>query len=90
MREFESPSHLFNNRKSVHKAELILEDGTIFVAEDIGRHNTIDKVIGLTSMNKKDVRKLVLYVTGRLSIEMVVKCVMHKISIDVSKVAVTF
>jgi FdhD protein len=90
MREFNRPSDLFDNTGCVHKAELILEDGTIFVAEDIGRHNAIDKVIGLASMNKKDVKKSVLYASGRLSMEMVVKCVMHKIPIVVSKAAVTF
>ncbi|QKF66701.1 formate dehydrogenase accessory protein [Arcobacter venerupis] len=90
MREFNRHSDLFDNTGCVHKAELILEDGTIFVAEDIGRHNAIDKVIGLASMNKKDVKKSVLYATGRLSMEMVVKCVMHKIPIVVSKAAVTF
>lgn len=90
MKLFNNSSKLFDNTGCVHKAELVLEDGTIFIAEDIGRHNAIDKVIGLASMNKKDVKKSVLYATGRLSMEMVVKCVMHKIPIVVSKAAVTF
>ena len=90
MRLFNNSSKLFDNTGCVHKAELVLEDGTIFIAEDIGRHNAIDKVIGLASMNKKDVKKSVLYASGRLSMEMVVKCVMHKIPIVVSKAAVTF
>ena len=72
------------------KAELVLEDGTIYVAEDIGRHNAIDKVIGLASINRKDVKRSVLYATGRLSMEMVVKCVMHKIPIVVSKSSCDF
>ena len=90
MRLFNTSSKLFDNTGCVHKAELVLEDGTIYVAEDIGRHNAIDKVIGLASINKKDVKRSVLYATGRLSMEMVVKCVMHKIPIVVSKAAVTF
>ncbi len=90
MRLFNNSSKLFDNTGCVHKAELILEDGTIYVAEDIGRHNAIDKVIGLASIDKKDVKRSVLYATGRLSMEMVVKCVMHKIPIIVSKAAVTF
>mgnify|MGYP003509932605 FL=1 len=90
MKLFNNSSKLFDNTGCVHKAELVLEDGTIFIAEDIGRHNAIDKVIGLASMNKKEVKKSVLYATGRLSMEMVVKCVMHKIPIVVSKAAVTF
>jgi FdhD protein len=90
MRLFNTSSKLFDNTGCVHKAELILEDGSIYVAEDIGRHNAIDKVIGLASIDKKDVKRSVLYATGRLSMEMVVKCVMHKIPIVVSKAAVTF
>ena len=90
MKLFNNSSKLFDNTGCVHKAELVLEDGTIFIAEDIGRHNAIDKVIGLASINKKEVKRSVLYATGRLSMEMVVKCVMHKIPIVVSKAAVTF
>ena len=90
MRLFNNSSKLFDNTGCVHKSELVLEDGTIYVAEDIGRHNAIDKVIGLASIDKKDVKRSVLYATGRLSMEMVVKCVMHKIPIVVSKAAVTF
>jgi FdhD protein len=90
MRLFNTSSKLFDNTGCVHKAELVLEDGTIYVAEDIGRHNAIDKVIGLASIDRKDVKRSVLYATGRLSMEMVVKCVMHKIPIVVSKAAVTF
>ena len=90
MRLFNTSSKLFDNTGCVHKAELVLEDGSIYVAEDIGRHNAIDKVIGLATINKKDVKRSVLYATGRLSMEMVVKCVMHKIPIVVSKAAVTF
>lgn len=90
MKLFNNSSKLFDKTGCVHKAELVLEDGTIFIAEDIGRHNAIDKVIGLASIAKKDVKKSVLYATGRLSMEMVVKCVMHKIPIVISKAAVTF
>jgi len=90
MKEFNTPSILFDNTGCVHKAELVLEDGTIYIAEDIGRHNAIDKVVGRAFLDKKDIKKSVLYATGRLSMEMVVKCVMHKIPVVVSKAAVTF
>lgn len=90
MRAFNQPSELFDNTGCVHKAQLILEDGSCYTTEDIGRHNAIDKVVGLAIMGKKDIRKSILYVSGRLSMEMVVKCVMHKIPIVVSKAAVTF
>ena len=90
MRQFNTPSELFDNTGCVHKAELVLEDGTVYISEDIGRHNAIDKVIGQANLAKKDVKRSVLYASGRLSMEMVVKCVMHKIPIVVSKASVTF
>lgn len=90
MQIFNTPSELFDQTGCVHKAELVLEDGTRYAAEDIGRHNAIDKVIGRACMDRKDVKKSVLFASGRLSQEMVVKCVMHKIPIVVSKAAVTF
>lgn len=90
MKNFNSPSALFDNTGCVHKAELVLEDGTIYIAEDIGRHNAIDKVVGRAFLDKKDIKRSILYASGRLSMEMVVKCVMHKIPIVVSKAAVTF
>ncbi|MFX4282866.1 formate dehydrogenase accessory sulfurtransferase FdhD, partial [Aliarcobacter butzleri] len=74
----------------VHKARIVLKDGTFFEAEDIGQHNAIDKVIGLVTLKRKNLKESILYVTGRLSNVMFVKCVMHKIPIVVSKAAVTF
>ncbi|MDN5068249.1 formate dehydrogenase accessory sulfurtransferase FdhD [Aliarcobacter butzleri] len=90
MSEFNKSSKLFDDTGCVHKARIVLKDGTFFEAEDIGRHNAIDKVIGLVTLQRKNLKESILYVTGRLSNEMVVKCVMHKIPIVVSKAAVTF
>ncbi|MCG3691403.1 formate dehydrogenase accessory sulfurtransferase FdhD [Aliarcobacter butzleri] len=90
MSEFNKSSKLFDDTGCVHKARIVLKDETFFEAEDIGRHNAIDKVIGLVTLQRKNLKESVLYVTGRLSNEMVVKCVMHKIPIVVSKAAVTF
>ena len=90
MSEFNKSSKLFDDTGCVHKARIVLKDGTFFEAEDIGRHNAIDKVIGLVTLQRKNLKESILYVTGRLSNEMVVKCVMNKIPIVVSKAAVTF
>jgi FdhD protein len=88
--EFNKPSALFDTTGCVHKAQLLLEDGTSYTTEDIGRHNAIDKVVGQALLEQKSIKKSVLFVSGRLSMEMIVKCVMHKIPIVVSKAAVTY
>lgn len=88
LREFEIPSPLFSKTGCVHKAMLVLGDKTL-ICEDIGRHNAIDKVMGKARMQGLDTSDCVLYVSGRLSLEMVIKAVMHNIPIVVSKAAAT-
>ncbi|TLD85208.1 formate dehydrogenase accessory sulfurtransferase FdhD [Helicobacter sp. MIT 11-5569] len=88
LREFEIPSPLFSKTGCVHKAMLVLGDKTL-VCEDIGRHNAIDKVMGKARMLGLNTRDCMLYVSGRLSLEMVIKAVMHNIPIVISKAAAT-
>jgi FdhD protein len=69
---------------------IYLLDGTTITAEDIGRHNAIDKVVGKCKLQELDTTKSILFVSGRLSSEMVTKAVMHKIPIVVSRTAPTY
>lgn len=89
VKKFYEDSELYMLTGCVHKAMLYLEDKTTVTAEDIGRHNAIDKVVGLCKLDSLDTTKSVLFVSGRLSSEMVVKAVMHKIPIVVSRTAPT-
>jgi FdhD protein len=88
---FYRESELYKLTGCVHKAMIyLLEDQTTITAEDIGRHNAIDKVVGKCKLKRLDTTKSVLFVSGRLSSEMVVKAVMHKIPVIVSRTAPTF
>ena len=89
LREFEKSSELFSLTGCVHKAMLVLENATL-ISEDIGRHNAIDKVMGKAKMQGLFSKNAMLYVSGRLSLEMVIKAVMHDIPIVVSKAAATY
>jgi len=89
VKKFYEDSELYMLTGCVHKAMLYLEDESTVTAEDIGRHNAIDKVVGLCKLEGLDTTKSVLFVSGRLSSEMVVKAVMHKIPIVVSRTAPT-
>lgn len=87
---FYKDSELYNLTGCVHKAMIYLLDGTTVTAEDIGRHNAIDKAIGKCMMQGLDTTKSVLFVSGRLSSEMVTKAVMHAIPMIVSRTAPTY
>ena len=89
MEGFEAHCRLYRQTGSVHTAMLALEDGTTFVAEDIAQHNTVDKAIGKARLAGADTTRSVLFVSGRLSSEMVAKAVMHAIPIVVSRTAST-
>ena len=60
---------------------------TLFTAEDVGRHNTLDKVIGHAVLNKLDVSNCFIITSGRLSGAMVRKVVRAKIPILISRAA---
>ncbi len=90
IKKFYAQSELYNLTGCVHKAMIYLLDGTTISAEDIGRHNAIDKAIGKCKMKNLDTTKSLLFVSGRLSSEMVTKAVMHKIPVVISRTAPTF
>ncbi len=87
---FYKESELYNLTGCVHKAMIYLLDGQTITAEDIGRHNAIDKAIGKCKIQGLDTTKSLLFVSGRLSSEMVIKSVMHKIPIIISRTAPTY
>ena len=87
---FYRESELYNLTGCVHKAMVYLLDGTTVTAEDIGRHNAIDKAVGKCKIKRLDTTKSILFVSGRLSSEMVTKAVMHRVPIIVSRTAPTY
>lgn len=86
--EFNQPSVLFTQTGCVHKAMLVCEK--TLICEDVGRHNAIDKVIGRARLSSLDMRESMLIVSGRLSMEMVIKAAMSDIPIVISRSATTY
>lgn len=71
---FES-QELYRETGGVHTSMLSDGDRIILSAEDIGRHNTLDKIAGLCLMENIWPEKRVLATTGRISSEMLQKAV---------------
>jgi len=88
-KDFQKKSELYKSTGCVHYAGLAEKEKIIFLAEDIGRHNAVDKVIGYAFLNKISLKDKILLVSGRISSEMVLKAGRWKIPIIVSRSAPT-
>jgi len=69
---FEAQS-LYRDTGGVHTSALSDGEKIIVSAEDIGRHNTLDKIAGLCLMKNGFPEKRILITTGRISSEMLQK-----------------
>ena len=79
-------SEIFTETEAVHSAGLFFKGKeTISIAEDLGRHNALDKVIGAGLMQYIDFRRTLAASTGRIPTEMIFKCIQAKIPIIATK-----
>ncbi len=71
-------------RKGLHRSALSDGEKIFVVAEDIGRHNTIDKVWGECILRKIPTAGRILVTTGRISSDMLIKAVKMGVPVVVS------
>jgi FdhD protein len=77
-----------NRTGGAHSASLVDADGNLkYKALDIGRHNAIDKVVGMAVLNGDDLSKMFLISSGRQPAGMVMKAVRAGIPLIISKSA---
>jgi FdhD protein len=68
-------SDVFTETEAVHSAGLFIYGReAICIAEDLGRHNALDKVIGYGLLHDIDFRQTLAASTGRQPSEMILKC----------------
>jgi FdhD protein len=82
-------SELHKTTGGIHVVALLDKEKILAVSEDIGRHNALDRVIGWGLRNNTDFSKTYVIVSGRISSEMVRKCLIANIPIIVSRGATT-
>ena len=70
---------------AIHGCVLRQGDKPLYYFEDVGRHNAVDKIAGLILDKKIDAKEMSFYTTGRLTSEMVLKCIKMEIPILLSR-----
>ena len=76
---------LYRETGGVHTSALTDGERIILSAEDIGRHNTLDKIAGVCLMQNVWPERRILITTGRISSEMLQKAVRLGASILISR-----
>jgi formate dehydrogenase accessory protein FdhD len=79
----------FKQTGGLHDSAIYKPDGSLVAfAEDIGRHNTVDKVIGMAALNKVDFGDCFMAITGRVPGDMIFKAAKVGLPIIASMAAV--
>jgi FdhD protein len=73
IRELSRVAHAYRESRGIHAAALAEGNKLLIVAEDVGRHNAIDKVCGEAMLRGIPTTGKILLTTGRISSEMLRK-----------------
>ncbi len=73
MTQLKQAQELYRKSGGVHTSALSDGERLILVAEDIGRHNTLDKLAGRCLLEQVRLEKKIILTTGRISSEMMQK-----------------
>ena len=76
---------LYLEAGAIHGTVLCQQNHPLVYMEDVGRHNAVDKIAGWMLRHKIEAYDKILYTTGRLTSEMVIKTAMMGIPILASR-----
>lgn len=76
---------LYLEAGAIHGTVLCQQDRPLVYMEDVGRHNAVDKISGWMLRNQSSAHDKILYTTGRLTSEMVIKTAMMGIPVLASR-----
>ena len=83
--EFRANETLYPIARGVHGSALATTEQVLLICEDIGRHNTLDKLWGKAMLAGIDTAGCLLVTTGRVSMEMLGKAAKMGVSVVASR-----
>lgn len=87
--QFYSTQEIYRTSGGVHSSALFSGEKLITFAEDIGRHNTLDKIAGYLLLQGLTPPDRVLVTTGRVSLEMMLKAITLNVPFVISRTSPT-
>ena len=88
-RRFATDTPLYRRTHCVHSCLLAREDVILYQCEDIGRHNALDKAVGCALRDGVNRSECILYLSGRVPKDMMVKAINSGVGIVVSNSTAT-
>jgi FdhD protein len=85
---FQAAEH-YQRSRGIHGAALYDGERLLVVAEDVGRHNAVDKVKGRALLDGIETRDRILLSTGRISSEMLLKAARMGVPVVASRTSPT-
>ena len=82
---FANGTPLHSQTWATHSCFLACDGELLFQCEDIGRHNALDKAIGYALRHNIDLKKCVVYSSGRIPTDMAIKAIRAGIPVLASK-----
>lgn len=89
MQRLHEHAELYQAARGVHTSILGNGEDVLLVAEDVGRHNTIDRLWGKAMKQGIDTRGRILLASGRISSEMLNKAARMQVPVVVSRTSPT-
>ena len=89
MKETLQQAPLYRATRGAHSVALCTEKGRLLLAQDIGRHNALDRIMGACLLEDIPTENTVVLTTGRLSSDMVVKAARAGIPVLASRSSTT-
>ena len=80
---------IFKETGGVHSAALCDTEGIAYFAEDVGRHNALDKIVGQCLWEEMEINDKILVSSGRISSEIMLKAAKLQVPVVVSRAAPT-